>query len=51
MIEFRVILPVLRSKAQLGHNKVLTAVTALLILAGGYLLRYIFVYAGQMSSF
>jgi formate-dependent nitrite reductase membrane component NrfD len=40
----------LRRKA-LHHNKPLTAVTALLILTGGYLLRYIFVYAGQMSSF
>jgi len=27
------------------------AVTALLVLAGGFLLRYIFVFAGQMSAF
>jgi formate-dependent nitrite reductase membrane component NrfD len=50
-IEFWEIVPVIRSKETLKHNKTLTAITAVLILAGGYLLRYIFVYAGQMSSF
>jgi polysulfide reductase chain C len=50
-IEIWEMLPVLRTKSQLRHNKRLTAVTALLVLAGGFLLRYIFVYAGQMSSF
>ncbi len=50
-IEVREIFPALRSKSPLRHNKPLTAVTAFLILFGGYLLRYIFVYAGQMSAF
>ncbi|MBN2321269.1 MAG: polysulfide reductase NrfD [Acidobacteria bacterium] len=44
-------LPVLRTKSPLKHNKLLTASAAFLILIGGYLLRYIFVYAGQKSAF
>ena len=43
--------PVLLAKATMHHNKVLAAGAAFLVLTGGYLLRYIFVYAGQMSSF
>jgi formate-dependent nitrite reductase membrane component NrfD len=50
-VEIWEMIPVLRTKSPLKHNKALTAVTALLVLSGGYLLRYIFVYAGQMSSF
>jgi formate-dependent nitrite reductase membrane component NrfD len=50
-IEVWEIFPALRSKFPLRHNKPLTAATAFLILFGGYLLRYIFVYAGQMSAF
>jgi formate-dependent nitrite reductase membrane component NrfD len=45
------LMPVLRKKLPLKHNKLLTATTALLLLVGGYLLRYIFVYAGQLSAF
>jgi formate-dependent nitrite reductase membrane component NrfD len=33
------------------HNRRMIAVTASLILAGGFVLRYIFVFAGQMSTF
>jgi len=51
LIEVWEMIPALRSKSALEHNKPLMAVAALLILVGGYLLRYIFVYAGQMSSF
>ena len=43
--------PVLLARATMHHNKVLAAGAAFLVLTGGYLLRYIFVYAGQMSSF
>jgi formate-dependent nitrite reductase membrane component NrfD len=50
-VEIWEMLPVLRLKSALKHNKPLTAVIAILVLVGGYLLRYIFVYAGQMSSF
>ena len=44
-------LPVLLSRATVHYNQRLTAVTAVLVLAGGFLLRYIFVFAGQMSRF
>lgn len=44
-------LPVLLSRATAHYNQRLTAVTAVLVLAGGFLLRYIFVFAGQMSRF
>lgn len=37
---------------RVGHyRKWLAGATAVLVLAGGFLLRYIFVFAGQMSSF
>ncbi len=51
LLEVYEIMPAIRLKKGLHHNKPLAAVTAVLILIGGYLLRYIFVYAGQMSSF
>lgn len=44
-------LPALLSGATVHYNQRLTAFTALLVLAGGFLLRYIFVFAGQMSRF
>lgn len=43
--------PFLLERAQLHHNKPLAAAAALLILLGGYVLRYIFVFAGQKSAF
>jgi protein NrfD len=44
-------LPVLLSRATAHYNQWLTALTAVLVLAGGFLLRYVFVFAGQMSKF
>ncbi len=44
-------LPALVSRAPVHYSARLTAVTAVLVLAGGFLLRYIFVFAGQMSRF
>ena len=49
-IEIRETLPSLLSNASVHFNKPLAAVAAVLVLAGGFLLRYIFVYAGQMST-
>lgn len=50
-IEVWEVVPALFSKASIHHNKSLAAAAALLVLVGGYLLRYIFVYAGQISGF
>jgi formate-dependent nitrite reductase membrane component NrfD len=50
-IETWEVLPTLWSKASVHFNKVWAATAALLVLMGGFLLRYIFVYAGQMSAF
>ncbi len=44
-------LPALLSRATVRYNQRLPAVTAVLVLGGGFLLRYIFVFAGQMSRF
>lgn len=44
-------LPALLSRATAHYNQRLTALTAVLVLAGGFLLRYVFVFAGQMSRF
>jgi formate-dependent nitrite reductase membrane component NrfD len=50
-IEIREILPSLLARTS-GHcSRPLAAVTAALVLAGGFVLRLIFVYAGQMSAF
>jgi formate-dependent nitrite reductase membrane component NrfD len=43
--------PALLSKAPVHYSKGLAATTAVLVLGGGFLLRYIFVFAGQMSAF
>ncbi len=45
------VVPVLASGAAVHPRRALVAGTAMLVLAGGVLLRYIFVYAGQMSVF
>jgi protein NrfD len=50
-IEIREIMPALWSKVSVHFSKGLAATAALLVLAGGFLLRYIFVYAGQISVF
>jgi formate-dependent nitrite reductase membrane component NrfD len=51
LMEIREVIPVLLSGSVVHHGKVFAGTAAVLILAGGFLLRYIFVYAGQMSSF
>jgi formate-dependent nitrite reductase membrane component NrfD len=43
--------PALLSGTTVHYSQRLTAITSVLVLAGGFLLRYIFVFAGQMSRF
>jgi formate-dependent nitrite reductase membrane component NrfD len=50
VIEIRELVPVIVSNREFHYNRILAASTALLILGGGFLLRYIFVYAGQVSA-
>jgi len=50
-MEIREVWPALHSRATIHASRWLAATTALLVLAGGFLLRYIFVFAGQMSEF
>lgn len=50
-IEIRETMPALLLNGRFHYNKHLTAVTATLVLTGGFLLRYVFVFAGQMSAF
>jgi formate-dependent nitrite reductase membrane component NrfD len=51
VIELWEMKPALFSRAAIHHNKPLASGAAVLVLMGGYLLRYIFVYAGQISAF
>lgn len=51
LMEIREVVPVLSSGSTESHGKVFAASAAILVLAGGFLLRYIFVYAGQISAF
>ena len=50
-IEVGEMAPALLYKSVLHARKWLVGTTAVLILSGGFLLRYVFVYAGQMSAF
>jgi formate-dependent nitrite reductase membrane component NrfD len=50
-IEIGEMLPAMLSKATPHARKWLVGTTAVLILSGGFLLRYVFVFAGQMSAF
>ena len=50
-LEVGEMMPALLSKSALHARKWLVGATAVLILSGGFLLRYIFVFAGQMSAF
>ncbi len=45
------LVPAVLSKTTLHHNRRRAAFVGTLVLLGGYMLRYIFVYAGQASSF
>jgi formate-dependent nitrite reductase membrane component NrfD len=50
VIELRELVPVVVSNREFHYNRLVTAGTAVLILGGGFLLRYIFVFAGQVSA-
>jgi formate-dependent nitrite reductase membrane component NrfD len=50
-IEVGEMMPALLSKSALHSRKWLVGATSVLILSGGFLLRYVFVFAGQMSAF
>jgi formate-dependent nitrite reductase membrane component NrfD len=50
-IEVGEMMPAVLSKAAPHARKWLVGTTAALILSGGFLLRYVFVFAGQMSAF
>lgn len=49
-IEIREMMPAALSGAARSHRRLLAGAASLLVLAGGLVLRYIFVYAGQLSS-
>jgi len=51
LIEALEIVPALLTRATPHFRSGMVAITAMLVLAGGFLLRYIFVFAGQTSSF
>ena len=50
VIEMKELVPVIVANHEFHYNRFVTAAAALLILGGGFLLRYIFVFAGQMSA-
>lgn len=50
-IELWEMAPAFLQKSAVHHNKRLASGAALLVLMGGYVLRYVFVYAGQVSAF
>jgi formate-dependent nitrite reductase membrane component NrfD len=50
VIELKELLPVIVSNREFHYNRLLAASTAVLILGGGFLLRYVFVFAGQASA-
>ncbi len=50
-LEIWEVAPSLASAAPLHYNRKLATLAGILVIAGGFLLRYIFVYAGQASSF
>jgi formate-dependent nitrite reductase membrane component NrfD len=51
LLEIYESVPALITQRTVHYNQRITAVTAILVLTGGFLLRYIFVFAGQMSRF
>jgi formate-dependent nitrite reductase membrane component NrfD len=50
VIEVSELVPVILSNREFHYRRPIAAGTALLILVGGFLLRYIFVFAGQMTA-
>src|SRR5579864_995647 len=51
ILEVWEVAPALASGTALHHNRGLAAFTGVLVIFGGYVLRYVFVYAGQISYF
>jgi formate-dependent nitrite reductase membrane component NrfD len=51
LVEIRELVPALVSNREFHYRRGLASGTTILILGGGFLLRYIFVFAGQMSVF
>lgn len=51
VLELWEMLPALSSSASLHYSKGMALGAAVLVLMGGFLLRYVFVFAGQVSSF
>jgi formate-dependent nitrite reductase membrane component NrfD len=50
VIEITELVPVMLSNREFHYRRPIAAGTALLIMVGGFLLRYVFVFAGQMSA-
>ena len=50
VIELKELVPVIVGNREFHYNRFVSAGAAVLILGGGFLLRYIFVFAGQMSA-
>jgi formate-dependent nitrite reductase membrane component NrfD len=51
LVELYEIVPALVGRSPFHFDAMMMSVTAVLVLVGGFLLRYIFIYAGQMSTF
>jgi len=51
LLELWEIRPLLLDRGEFHASRILAAVTALLVIFGGFVLRYVFVFAGQMTSF
>lgn len=50
-LEMSEVAPTLASGGRIRHNRWMAISAGILVLFGGYMLRYIFVYAGQLSTF
>lgn len=50
-LEVKELAPAILRSAPVRFHRGMTVVAGVLVISGGYLLRYIFVYAGQMSAF
>lgn len=50
-LEVRELAPAMLRGAPISFHRRMTALAGMLVIAGGYMLRYIFVYAGQVSAF